>query len=347
MADPHFTSRVCAPSELSAQEVAAWDQLNASVPELASPFLSCHYARAVQAAGMAVRVCVLRQGGAIVGFLAFQHPDWVAGVLKSGEPVGAEMTDYFGLVAAPDLRITPDRLLALAGLNHLNFSHLDRSQQAYGLTGEQPRIGLRIKIDTEAEHPLEALLADKPKYRKDSERRMRQLAKEIGPIEFVQDVQEASARGPTLATMIANKREQYARTGAFDALAAPWRRALLEHLLDVREDSCRGVLSTLSAGDRWVAIHFGIFGNGQLQCWLPVYNPAMAKYAPGRLLMHYIIEDSKSLGIRVVDRGEGDTSFKRELANEEHEFLRGAWHNASLASTVQRAIHSIKWRLAA
>ena len=347
MADPHYTSRVCAPSELSALEVAAWDQLNASVPALASPFLSCHYARAVQAAGMAVRVCVLRQGDAIAGFLAFQHPDWVAGVLKSGEPAGAEMTDYFGLVARPDLRITPAQLLALAGLNHLNFTHLDSSQQTHGLSGEQPRVGLRINIDSDADLPLEALLADKHKYRKDSERRARQLAKEIGPLDFVQNVQGADLRRSTLAAMVTSKREQYARTGAFDALGAPWRRALLEHLLEVREDSCRSVLTSLSAGGTWVAIHFGIFGNGQLQYWLPVYNPAMAKYAPGRLLIHHIIEHSKSLGLRVIDRGEGDTPSKRELANEEHAFLRGAWHNASLASTVQRAIHSIKWRLAA
>jgi CelD/BcsL family acetyltransferase involved in cellulose biosynthesis len=103
----------------------------------------------------------------------------------------------------------------------------------------------------------------------------------------------------------------------------------------------------MSAGGRWVAIHFGLIGNGTLQYWLPVYNPEFSKYAPGRLLIHNIIEASSQHGFHTIDRGEGDTASKRELANEEHRFFRGVWHNQSVASSLMRGVHSLKWRFAA
>ena len=51
------------------------------------------------------------------------------------------MSDYVGLVASENVRITPAQLLKLAKLNSFVFSHLDAPQLVYGLTAEQPRIG--------------------------------------------------------------------------------------------------------------------------------------------------------------------------------------------------------------
>jgi CelD/BcsL family acetyltransferase involved in cellulose biosynthesis len=146
---------------------------------------------------------------------------------------------------------------------------------------------------------------------------------------------------------VSHKRGQYRRTQAPDALADGRKTRLLTELSGYRFDGCRGLLSTLSAGGTWVAMHFGIVGNGILQYWLPVYNPAFSKYAPGRLLIHEIIGAGHAAGIHTIDRGEGDTPSKRELANEEHAYLRGAWHNQSLSSALARAVHSIQWRLGA
>ncbi len=345
MADDRYSARVTAPDALSASEVAAWEGLCARHAELASPFLSVHYARAVAAAGRHVRVCVIYADGQPCAFLPWQTPDLLARLLNAAEPVGGEMTDYFGLVAAPGLRIAPARLLQLAGLQHLVFTHLDQTQLGLGLSGEQPRTGLRIRLDRDAASPLQALLAERHKYRKDSERRARQLAAEIGPLAFTLDVREQRAQ--LIEELVRHKRAQYQRTQARDALDRPWKLALLEILSRTEADSCRGLLSTLSAGGQWVAIHFGIVGNGVLQYWLPVYNPALSKYAPGRLLIHHIIESSAAAALHTIDRGEGDTSSKRELANEEHQFYRGAWTRPSVSSGLMRGINSLKWRLGA
>jgi CelD/BcsL family acetyltransferase involved in cellulose biosynthesis len=343
MLEHGISARVVTPFELEAREIAIWERLSTSTPSLGSPFLSPHYARAVAESGIDVRICVIYRGSAIRGFFPYQFRNPVCGWARTAEPVGGEMTDYVGVVAEPGLTITSRQLLKLAKVNYFGFSHLDETQLKYGLHAEQPRIGLRVRLSPGGGRPLESLLADQKKYIKDSERRARQLSREVGPINFILDVQ--GDRREVLNKLISEKRSQYQRTNAPDALAKSWKYKLLNILSEYQFDTCRGILSTISAGDQWIAAHFGIIGNGILQYWFPVYNQAFAKYAPGRLLIHQIIDSARKVSIHTIDRGEGDNSSKRELANEEHSFFRGTWHNATLASQVTRGFYSLKWRL--
>lgn len=339
----NLKARVVKIEDLGRQEIEIWNNICRNFLSLSSPFYSPHYARAVADAGNDVRVCILLLDEVICGFLPFQFANQFAAWTRAAEPVGANMTDYFGVIADPCLSVTTKQLLHLAGLSYFGFSHLPASQLAYGLEGEQPRTGLRIRLHPFAEDPLAKLLENNRKYYKDTERRERQLGKEVGPMRFEFDVQEN--RQEIIAKLIESKRAQYSRTNASDALKEKWKQDLLLILSRHNFDTCRGVLSTLFAGEEWVAIHFGIFGNGVLQYWLPVYNPSMAKYAPGRLLIHQIIKAAVAGPINIIDRGEGDTASKRELANEEHLFYKGVWHDNSAVSGINRGIQSLKWRL--
>jgi CelD/BcsL family acetyltransferase involved in cellulose biosynthesis len=334
-----LSSRITTPFDLGADEVKYWENLSSSVPALASPFLSPHFAKAVAEAGRNVRVCVIYEGDEIQGFFPYQFKTKFAALTKAAEPVGAGMGDYVGVVAAPELRISSRELLGLARLNYFSFSHLDETQLAYGLSAEQPRLGLRIRL-----RGIEEFQATRSKYLKDSERRLRQLQDQLGPIQFTFDVQ-GKARDTLLDELIGQKRAQYRRTNVPDALNEPWKVRLLHRLSDYRFDSCKGVLSTMSAGGQWIASHFGIVGNGVLQYWFPVYNPEVARYAPGRLLIHHIMDAAVATAIHTIDRGEGDTASKRELANEEHRFYRGVWDNRSVASHIAHGWQSFKWRL--
>lgn len=341
MDDRRLTSSILRPAALDAPLVAAWDALNAATPGLESPFLSAHFAHAVAAAGVDVRVCVLYRDGHPCGFLPYQFNGTVAAIARAAEPVGSIMSDYVGLVAAENVRITPAQLLKLAKLNSFAFSHLDAPQLTYGLRAEQPRIGLRLRL---APHdPLGEQLRERHRYLKDSERCASKLSKEVGPIEFVFDQHERSAE--LMDQMIEYKRSQYARTQSADALEQPWTRRLLHLLAQSDFPACRGQLSTLYAGGTWLATHFGLIGNGVLHHWMPVYNPEFSKYAPGRLLMHQMIAACPAAGLHTIDHGEGDSVNKRHLSNEEHQYFRGAWHNHSPMSYAMRVYQSLKWRL--
>lgn len=342
MATDRFSARVVRPGELLTAEIGAWDQLVTTQPALSSPFMSFQYCHAVEKAGIDVNVCVLSQSGRICGFFPFQFSRRIGKLLKSATPVGDRMSDYFGLVAETSIRITPHRLLDLAGLNHISFSHLDETQLTYGLTGESPRTGLRIQCSPfDADHPVDDIFSKKPL--KEMQRREKHLIDELGPIQFTFNV--PTRRDEQLQQLIRQKRAQYARTGAADALAAAWKIRLLECLLKTNTVGCYGVLSELRAGDQWIASHFGILGNGVLQYWLPVYNPAMAKYGPGKMLLRYVYDAARAQGIHTIDRGEGLSDAKKEIRSDEHLFYRGTWHNGSLAALLVRICQSLAWRL--
>jgi CelD/BcsL family acetyltransferase involved in cellulose biosynthesis len=329
-------------SKLTPDEIAAWEAFSRADAHHASPFLSPHFARAIGEAGADARVCVVRDDGRIAAFFPYLYAGAWSRRCGLAERIGGEMGDSFGLIAAPGFRTTPRELLKLAKINYLNFSHLEEAQLRYGLTAEKPRIGLRTRLDSSAMPALASVATVTKKYLKDSERRQRKLAEEVGPITFQFDVEHD--RKGALERLIEKKRAQYQSGGVPDALKEAWKRNALLRLADYRFDTCRGVLSTMFAGDQWLASHFGIMGNGRLNFWFPVYNAAFAQYAPGRLLVHHIIESCREQNFDTIDRGEGDTPIKREIANEEYQLYRGIWQNGSGMSRVIHGVNRLKWR---
>lgn len=329
-------------SQLAPEEIAAWEAFSRAEPHHASPFLSPHFARAIAEAGADARVCIVRDGGRITAFFPYLYASPWRRRFGLAERVGGEMADSFGLIAAPDFRTSPRELLRLARINYLSFSHLEEPQVRYGLTAEKPRVGLRTRLDTAATSALAAVTTVTRKYLKDSERRQRKLVEEIGPISFQFDVEHD--RKGALERLIEKKRAQYQSSGVPDALSETWKRNTLFRLANYRYDTCRGVLSTMFAGDQWVASHFGLMGNGRLNFWFPVYNAEFAQYAPGRLLVHHIIESCREYGFDTIDRGEGDTPIKREIANEEYQLYRGIWQDGSGMSRIIHGMNRLKWK---
>jgi CelD/BcsL family acetyltransferase involved in cellulose biosynthesis len=337
-----FDSRVIPALELSNDQITAWEECCRTNAHLNSPFFSPHYTKAAAVAHGRVYVCVILHQGQVIGFLPFQFRNALHQRLGCAERVGGEMTDYFGLIAKPGLRIAACDLLRLAGLEHLYFTHLDQTQSIYGLKGEQPETGLLLKLEPGIDYWTQELRPANRKLASETERLERLVQREHGPLRFCL---AESAWAQSLKDLIRCKGEQYVHSGRENMFVAPWRRRLVEILAEMRESSCTGMLSTLFAGDTWLASHFGLRSGVVLHYWFPVYNPDMRRYAPGRLLMKNIIQNAHAAGINLVDRGAGDTLAKRQLTNQEHLLYRGAWYRPGIRSTVFRLRMSLKWRL--
>jgi CelD/BcsL family acetyltransferase involved in cellulose biosynthesis len=328
---------------LAPDEIENWERFSSSVPHNASPFLSTHFARAVAESGVDARVCIIREKGEIVAFFPYQYASKWAKRWKVAQRVGGELTDSFGIIARPEFRTSARELLELTKINYLSFSHLDEAQLRYGLIAEQPRIGLRALLDPASVPALTSVQSVTRHYLKDSAKRQRKMCDEVGPISFHFDVK--SDRTQLLEMLIDQKRAQYRSGGVTDSLKEPWKRNVLATLANYQFGTCSGVLSTLFAGDKWIASHFGIMGNGTLHLWFPVYNPEFARYSPGRLLLHHIVESCASHGFHTIDRGEGDTPRKREIANEEYRLYRGVWQNQSGISRFTHAVNRVRWKV--
>jgi CelD/BcsL family acetyltransferase involved in cellulose biosynthesis len=333
--------RVIPAEKLSCAEIAAWDKLCRQYSSLANPFLSPHYTRAMASVRGDIFVCVLMESGEPLGFLPFQFRTGLHRLLRAAEPAGQEMTDRFGLIAAPGFRIGSHELLRLAKLHVLNFRDLDETQLGHGLTGESPERAYLMRLDREESY-WKALRRAHNEFAVNTERRERQAERQLGPLRFTP--METDWRVP-LQNLIQHKERQYRETGKPNLFAVPWRRRLLEKLAECREPTCTGVLSTLYAGETWLASHFGLRSCRVLHYCFPVYNPEVGRFGPGRLLLKALIEKAQEMQIELVDHGAGEARYKQECSNDFHMCYRGVWHLSSVRSLFGRAAESLRWRL--
>lgn len=333
-------------THMSPSTLAAWHALHAAHHSPGGAFLSFAYASAVQQSlGVDVQAILLWREEQLVGVLVVQRqPGWL-GRLGLFEPVGGEMTDYFGLLAVDDVRTSWQDMLRAASVPCLYFTHLDETQQLHGLGGEQPRSGLRTVIHPEGGRMhWERLRSEDKKLVSDTERRERKLALDHGETVFELQSSQPAA---DLSTLIALKNDQYLRTGKTGGPLLKMENVrLLQTLLGAQETGCRPMLSTLKVNGQMVAAHMGLVAGRTLHYWFPVYDERYARYSPGRVLMRHVLYASADAGIGVIDRGEGDTPAKREFATEEHRYGRGLVFVGSRGYLLSLYMR-IQWRRAA
>jgi CelD/BcsL family acetyltransferase involved in cellulose biosynthesis len=335
-------SYVTEPDRITPAERQAWRDFCQGNAHLASPFLTHTYASCVAAVRPGVRVCVVRQNNQLVAFLPFQFATKAHEWIGAAERVGGELSDSFGLVAAPGLRLSSGELLKLAGLSSFYFTHLLESQSAYGLAGTKSNKGLLIQLEDGAEEYWEQIVPRNRKFHSELRRLRKKLQNQYGDLKFTL---RETAPDRHIQHLVKQKKEQYQRTSHSDSLKPEWSVKLLHVLAASNEQDCRGVVSTLYAGETWVASHVGIAGGGTFCMWFPVYNPELRTYSPGHLLLQSIIDHLHQEGAYIIDRGEGDTPAKRLFATGEYELQRGLWTRRNLRSCVYRASCSLKWRL--
>jgi len=335
-----FRGRVVPAGRLTKEEIATWDSFCRQYSDLTNAFLSPHYCLSVAACRPDVYVGVIEKDQEIVGFFPFQFRTRAHAVLGFAERVGEEMTDYFGLVARPDLRLESTSLLRLVDVQYLSFTHLEETQLRYGLAGAAPEIGHQMKIKDPMTYWQELRTTHK-KFVANADRGWRQIESQLGPLKFTPEAD----RQTELTRLIDCKSQQYNKSGRPDLFTTTWKKNLLHRLAGLGEGTCSGMLSTLYAGDTWVASHFGIRCQDVLHYWFPVYNPELQRFGPGRLLIKAFIDASENLGIHVIDRGAGTAPHKAECSNHTHTYYRGIWRRAGVRSSLARVAESARWRM--
>jgi CelD/BcsL family acetyltransferase involved in cellulose biosynthesis len=335
-------ARIVQGRALSASDVLAWRELLQVSAPSGNAFVSPTFVAAAAKAYGRVEACFIESSSGLAAVFPYQFPTAFAAAARAAVRVGEEMSDLFGVIAHPEFHCTPQEALAWGNLHYVYFTHLEETQLNFGLSGEKPEGGLRIRLPNGGAAYLDDLRRSDPKFSKDTERRLRKAAQELGQSHFCLEEPDPAA---WLPRVLAEKRAQYLRTGKGDWMAPPGRTKLLEILSHVREPDCSPIVSTLAFGDTWAAIHFGLKAGRTLHYWFPVYNPALASYAPGRLLLHHIISNAAQGGIDVIDRGTGESQAKRDFPSERHTFYSGVWYRPGLHSLIYRAYQSLAWRL--
>lgn len=330
-------------SELTTAEREGWGHLLATSTISRWPFMSPTYAEAVNETVAAVDVVLCRDDRGLAAVMPLQRSAGRLGRLGLREPVGREMTDYFGLLARPGIRLEWRQLLKAGRIPCLYFTHLDESQSACGLAGEDPTVGLRTRIPPEGGPAYwEWLRARNKSFASQTERHERSLIAKYGPLTFEM---HSSTPTPDLEFVVVFKNQQYHNTGHPNgALLNPANVRLLTRLLASNDPDCLPRLSALRCGGQLVAAHFGLQCGSLLHYWFPTYDPQFSRYSPGRILYQKMILFGVQNGIDCIDCGAGDSVAKRNFTNEEHRYFKGLIYSSAWGHMVS-AMQRLHWRL--
>jgi CelD/BcsL family acetyltransferase involved in cellulose biosynthesis len=328
-------------ADLSREQIQSWDHLLEYSTTPASPFLSYAFSRAVHDARGGGRVLLIDANGGTVGFLPFQiRPG--RRLLGHAEKIGGAMSDMFGIVGTIRSHLDAESLLGAANLSSLRFDHAVEELCPFTFGDRQEKWGIRIPVEDFSTF-LDNLRQTDQQFVGMVAAGERRLAKKFGKIRFEWHNVDASAE---LDRIILIKRDQYRRTGKPDGLAQSWKQKLLHGLLKQNTSPlCLPVLSTLYAGNDWVASHFGLCCANTVHIWFPAYNPRFAQFGPGHMLLFKMFEHGIAAGFRSFDFGEGEATYKSRYKGQSYRLLKGVITARSMFGYAERVLQSLEWRV--
>ena len=176
----HFLKAdILLPSNFSDTDIAAWKHFNISTPGLTAAFLSYPYVLAAEKAFGEVRVCRISSEGGPIAFFPYQYGSAMHRRFRIGQRLAGELSDYYGIISKPGVKIDPHNLLTLSKLDAVLFTHLDETQLALGLSGQSPELGHIIDFSGGAREFWEARRSSDKKFVSDTERLDRRLVQYV------------------------------------------------------------------------------------------------------------------------------------------------------------------------
>jgi len=300
--------RIVSIGDMTDALVAKWNAWAAPGGRLVSPYFRFEFTAAIARVREDVRIALIEGGGEIAGFFPHHAPS--DGVIR---PIGAPMSDYQGIITRPGVQIDLPRLLRAAGGSAAVFDNW------HGPLDENPaaRRSREGSVIVDLSNGAEAYFAERRKAHKDhfrkTARRQRAAERDIGPVR----VSLEDADGQAFDRLDAWKQAQYRETGKLNVFGIGWVRDALDTLRQADGADFGGLTASLWFGDRLAAVEFGLKAGGVYHSWFPAYDPELARYSPGLLLLHGLFEQADTHGIDRVDLGRGGHHYKKYYASYE------------------------------
>ena len=287
---------------LTADQVTRWVAARAANPALDSPYFHPAFAEGVHRCGHRVVVAMEVDDEDTP---CLPSPVHLRG--KLAVPVGWPGADFQGPIQAAGRTVSLRAMMTALGVRRLAFDHMHGSAVEFTPWVESSRPSPFIDVAG----GLDQYLARASRSGRDNlgqaRRRARKAERELGPLRFV----AMSDDHDLLDQVIALKRGQYAATGARDDFSDARHVDLVHDILDRRDPAFAGALSAVWVGDRLLAAHFGMRSGAVLHWWFPVYDPALAGFAPGWVLLRELIGGAPDLDLGRIDLGRGEDEYKR------------------------------------
>lgn len=289
--------------DLSSDLIQTWREIQQTNPDLRSPFFCPEFTLAIAAARNDVEVAVIEENGKVAGFFSFQ-----LGRNGIGTPVGGILSDYHGIICAPDFTCDPLALLKACSLIAWDFDHLVGGQRCFGRFQRRRESSPLIDLSGGFERYLASCRAARTEQIK-----LRRLERALGSVRIM----EHHADPEMLRRVLAWKSAQYRRGSVPDLFSTQWIRGAIERIHAAQTPAFAGMLSVLYAGDTPIAGHFGMRSLDVWHYWFPAYAPEHSRYSPGLVLLLKMAESAAGLGLQIIDLGKGQMLYKERFKNAE------------------------------
>ena len=316
-------ARIVSIGDMSAELIAQWNRWACRDGHPVSPYFRYEFTETIARARPDVRIAVLEDGGKTVGFFPHHAPH--GGIVR---PVGAPMSDYQGVIADERARIDPRSMVRATGASAIVF---DNWYCPHGgiADARRERDGSAI---VDLSHGSQAYFdqrsaAHRDHFRKTA-RRLRAAERDFGPVR----VELGDPTGEAFRVLSAWKQAQYVSTGKLNVFGIGWVKSVLDALRAREGEDFGGLTASLWFGDRLAAVEFGLTGGDIYHSWFPAYDPELAKYSPGLLLLHGLFEQAHARGLSRIDLGRGGTHYKKYYASYEVPLDQGRFLVPGMAS---------------
>jgi CelD/BcsL family acetyltransferase involved in cellulose biosynthesis len=312
---------VIRPHELSEDHLTEWRRLQRLDPVLENPYLCPEFMRIAAEVRPGVVIAVGEECGRAAAFLPMQLRGDVAG------PVGCPLSDCQAIIAAREWEGDPRDLIRAAGVSayDFNYQRMQGPLAPYhrGAVFPSPVINLSNGFDAYV-----AVMRDRARNSVETSsgrphqtmKRARRIERKVGPLHFTMHEADATA----LTTLLMWKRQQYQGSGRLlfsqrvpDIFSFGWTVELLERIHATQSENFAGILSTLHLGDRMVAAHMGMRSHNVLHWWFPAYDKSYASFSPGLILLLELCRSAATSGIREIELGPGDETYKGLVADSQ------------------------------
>lgn len=319
------------PEDLSEQQLRDWIRVQQSNLEFRSPYFRPEFTQAVAKVRSDVEVALLKRGGETFGFFPFQRSP-----RNTGKPVGGRLSDFHGVIA--DAEWSASELIDGCRLDAWNFDHLPVSQTPFSANCWSTAISPYIDLTEGFSEYRRQKKQSGSRELEQALRKARKVSREVGPLRLEVDVDDDEV----FATLLQWKSDQYRRTKLTDVFAFDWTVALLEQLRRTNSDGFRGLLSAVFAGDKLLAVHFGMRSGDVFHYWFPAYDRTLMKYSPGVLLISELLQAAETLGIRRLDLGKGDEQFKTSFMTGATLLAEGSFERRFVSRIVRKGWHDAR-----
>lgn len=291
--------------DLTESDFLSLETIQKNCPRYRSPFLHPRFFQCVSTVHPNSEIAIISTSNKAVGYFFYERLGKHTAI-----PCGRQMSDYQAVVCDESIKLNRGSLLRKCRLQRFNFDHLlqDETSQFSGVRAVD--LSPITDLSKGFTHYLQSLQDGKSTLSTDYRRKYRKLQDDYTTptLNFLDSSNH-------LEELFTWKSEQYQATSVEDLFKYPWARELLTEISQQTSQSFRGTVTTLSVQSDLAAIVFGIISNGVWHWWIPTHNKRFSRYSPGLLLVYGLTENCTQFGIKEIDFGKGESTFKERFAN--------------------------------